>query len=643
MFTTLATALSALNANSIAVSVVGNDLANLNTTGYKTTEIAFQDLMSESLGGINGFSLGMGTARPGTIRQFTQGGLQTGLGGLNAAIHGQGFFIVNQSPGNPLYTRDGSFTVGASGYLVDANGQRVQGWTAGPSGSVDTNGAIGDIPIPSGTLFPPVASTNVTLSMNLNSAATAGTTTGATAGVFSQPITVYDTLGTSHTLTATFTKAATTAPVTIGTAKAQLIAIGDTATFNMTTITGAQPPIVITGKAGDTLDSQVAELNAALAPYGISATLDSTTGALQFTSANAFSVSAIAAGASGNANLVDTTADNAINTGLNSASIAPQAAGPGNLQIKVGAKSVLVPVTDGQNPTQADVDAINSALQNQGITGVNAVLVAAPAGGGNATISIEGTATFSVADDFASNGTFVDDTYTAAPTATNPVNNMWNYTVTMAGTDLTSGKDTVVASGALEFDAKTGQLVAPTQANGTITLSTGSGTNDAAGALADGAIMNDITWDLYDKQGNPLVTQVDQASAVSANTADGSAAAQLTDVIMGDAGQLMAQFSNGKSVAIAQLAIANIPNPNSMLAIGGNDFEASSQTAAPIIGTANTGGRGQVVGGSLEQSTVDIATEFSNLITLQNAYQANSRVVTTENQILQQTVSLVQP
>src|ERR1019366_6587157 len=153
MFTTLSTALSALNANSIAVSVVGNDLANLNTTGYKTTQVAFQDLMAESMGGINGFSLGMGTARPQTIRQFTQGGLQTGLGGLNAAIQGQGFFMVKDGKGVPLYTRDGTFTTGANGFLVDANGLRVQGWTAGSSGIVDTNTATGDIPIPSGTLY----------------------------------------------------------------------------------------------------------------------------------------------------------------------------------------------------------------------------------------------------------------------------------------------------------------------------------------------------------------------------------------------------------------------------------------------------------------------------------------------------------
>src|ERR1041385_6070861 len=144
MFTTLSTALSALNANSTAVSVVGNDLANLNTTGYKTTQIAFQDLMTQSLGGINGLAIGLGTARPQGLRQFSQGATQTGLGGLNAAIQGQGFFIVKDQKGNPLYTRDGTFVVGPDGYLVGANGLRVQGWTAATDETLNTSGATGD-------------------------------------------------------------------------------------------------------------------------------------------------------------------------------------------------------------------------------------------------------------------------------------------------------------------------------------------------------------------------------------------------------------------------------------------------------------------------------------------------------------------
>ncbi len=286
----------------------------------------------------------------------------------------------------------------------------------------------------------------------------------------------------------------------------------------------------------------------------------------------------------------------------------------------------------------ADVDAINAALKAQGVTGVTAVLDETTATGNPpvpAGIQLEGSATFTATDASATLGTYTAMLPGAA--------NTWNYSVTMAGSDLASGVTTTVASGQLTFNPNTGQLLSPTPTAGTIGLLTGSGANDKAGALANGAVMNDISWDLYDTSGNPLVTQVDQPSAVSANTADGSAAAQLTQVTMGDGGQLMAQFSNGKSVAIAQVSVANIPNPNSMLSTGNNDFEASSQTAAPIIGTSGTGGRGSVVGGALEQSTVDIATVFSQLITLQNAYQANSRVVTTEDQILQQTVSLVQP
>jgi flagellar hook protein FlgE len=630
MFTTLSTALSALNANNIAVAAVGNDLANLDTTGYKTTEVAFEDLMAETMGGTNGFSLGMGTARPQTITQYTQGTLETGLGGLNAAIQGQGFFMISDGNGNTLYTRDGTFTSGSNGYLVDANGQRVQGWAAGANGVVNTNGPTGDIAIPSGTLFPPVASTKVTLSMNLNSAAIAGTTTGVTSGTFSQPITVYDSLGTAHTLTATFNKNQVDVPLT-GNAAATAISGTDTAVFTVSA-GGAQQTITVDSADG-TLNGQIAELNTKLEPYGITASLDST-GQLNFASSSAFSISGISTGAANLVPISSGTAATANNLSLNNQLITPTASGA--LTIAVGSQNVTVTV--GSPPAAADVDAVNAALKSAGITGVTAVLDETTATGNPpvpATIELQGTATFTATDASATIGTYT----TAEPGS----QNQWNYTVTMAGSDLASGVTTTVASGQLIFDPSTGRLTTPTVTDGTVSLLTGSGKNDLAGALVDGAQMNDISWDLYDSNGNPLITQVNQASAVSANTADGSAAAQLTQVTMGDGGQLMAQFSNGKSVAIGQLSVANIPNPNSMLSVGNNDFEATSQTAAPIIGTANTGGRGQIVGGALEQSTVDIATEFSNLITLQNAYQANSRVVTTEDQILQQTVSLVQP
>jgi flagellar hook protein FlgE len=628
MFTTLSTALTALNANSTAVSVVGNDLANLNTTGYKSTEVAFQDLMAETMGGL---SIGMGTSVPQTIRQFSQGSLQTGLGGLNAAIQGQGFFIVNNGQGN-FYTRDGTFSVGPNGYLVDQNGHAVQGWTAGANGVINTNGAIGSIAIPTGTLSNPVASTNVSLSMNLNSAAIAGTTSGTNSGTFSQPITVYDSLGTAHTLTATFTKNQVNTTLT-GNAAAAAISGTDTAVFTVSTSSGTQT--VTVDAADGTLAEQIAELNTKLAATGITASLSSS-GQLQFGSANAFSISGISSGA---ANLVPVstgTAATANNAALNNQLITTTASG--SLAITVGSQTVNVTVGSGTGgaPTAADVTAIDAALAAQGVTGVTAILDETAATGGSPTaIELQGSATFSATDSSATLGT-----YTPAIAG---AQNTWNYKVTMPGSDLASGATTTVANGTLTFDPKTGKLLTPASTAGVIKLTTGAGSTDTAGPLKNGAVMNDLSWNLYDTNGNPLITQVDQPSAASSNTADGSPASQLMEVSMGNGGQLLAKYSDGSSVAIGQLALANISNPNSLLGVGNNDFQASTQTLAPSIGTAGTGGRGSVMGGALEQSTVNIATEFSNLITLQNAYQANSRVVTTENQILQQTVSLVQP
>src|SRR6266550_2223620 len=150
MFTSFSTALSALSATATAVDVVGNNLANLNTPGFKTNVVYFRDLVTQSLGaGLGETQVGFGTGRPFTIRQFTQGALQASTGLLDAAVQGDGFFVVKNAQGNPLYTRAGNFQVDDSGTLRTNTGERVQGWTnVGITGVVDTNGATGDIIVP---------------------------------------------------------------------------------------------------------------------------------------------------------------------------------------------------------------------------------------------------------------------------------------------------------------------------------------------------------------------------------------------------------------------------------------------------------------------------------------------------------------
>src|SRR6516164_7403071 len=109
MFTSFSTALSALNATATAVDVVGNNLANLNTSGFKTSVVYFQDLVTESLGaGLGETQVGFGTGTPLTMRQFSQGAIQPSGGILDGAIQGDGFFIVQDATGENMYTRAGN-------------------------------------------------------------------------------------------------------------------------------------------------------------------------------------------------------------------------------------------------------------------------------------------------------------------------------------------------------------------------------------------------------------------------------------------------------------------------------------------------------------------------------------------------------
>lgn len=201
MASAFSTALSALNADSTAIDVVGNNLANLNTNGFKASTVDFSDLMAEQLGtGSGNGQVGMGVGQVMAVQDFTQGSITTTNGALDAAIQGNGFFVVTDSNNTQLYTRDGSFQLDANGDLLTATGQNVQGWTA-TNGVVDTNGAVGNITLPVGSVIAPTATTTMSMNVNLDS-------TTATNGTFSAPIQVYDSLGTAHTLTVTYTETA---------------------------------------------------------------------------------------------------------------------------------------------------------------------------------------------------------------------------------------------------------------------------------------------------------------------------------------------------------------------------------------------------------------------------------------------------
>ncbi len=410
MFTSFSTALSALSAHSTAVDVVGNNLANLNTPGFKGSAVSFFDLVTQSLGaGLGETQVGFGVGRPITLRQFAQGAIQSSSRPLDAAIQGDGFLVTKSPAGATLYTRGGNLMVDSRGNLLTATGEKVQGWTADAAGVVNTVGAIGDIVIPVGGLKQPRASTQFSFDLNLNAAAPAGET-------FSSSITVYDSLGASHEVTVSYTKAAAA--------------------------------------------------------------------------------------------------------------------------------------------------------------------------------------------------------------------NTWDYEISMPAGD--SQPASTPQKGQLVFD-DTGKLKTPDAATAAPVLSV-SGLNSGAQDL-------DLAWQLYDGLA-PRLTQFAQKSAPSANAQNGSPAAQLNKVGLSDGGQILAQFSDGQQIVVGQLAMASIRNPESLISVGNNGYQLSARSALPAIGMPSTGGRGTILGGSVESSNVDIAREFTNLIVLQRGYQANSKVITTVDELSQETINL---
>src|SRR5579864_814245 len=205
MFTSFSTALSALAAQSTAIDVVGNNLANLNTPGFKSSVVSFHDLVTQSLGaGLGDTQVGFGVGTPITLRQFSQGAIQTTGGTLDAAIQGDGFLVVQGPNQSTEYTRGGNLQVDKDGNLITATGEQVQGWTQS-NGVLNTNAPPGNITIPVGSVMPPVTTKNFSFDINLNAAATASSADGT----FATSVTVYDSLGNSHIVTATFTESTT--------------------------------------------------------------------------------------------------------------------------------------------------------------------------------------------------------------------------------------------------------------------------------------------------------------------------------------------------------------------------------------------------------------------------------------------------
>ena len=211
MLRAMSSALSGLRNHQAMLDVVGNDIANVSTIGFKSSTTVFSDVLTQTLqgasapggatAGTNPVQIGLGSRLAGTVQSFTQGSLQRTGRSTDMAIQGDGFFVV-QNGNEQMYTRAGAFTLDPQGTLCTLDGMTVQGWQADALGAVNNNQPVSPLHIRIGDTIPPQQTTNAIIGGNLSANAAVG-------DVITKTITAFDQQGTAVPLTLSMTKTAT--------------------------------------------------------------------------------------------------------------------------------------------------------------------------------------------------------------------------------------------------------------------------------------------------------------------------------------------------------------------------------------------------------------------------------------------------
>ncbi len=542
MLKSLTSAVSGLKNFTIQLDVLGNNLANVRTLGFKGSRVTFADARSQALTGISrgfggGFGnqkqIGLGMSISSTDLDFTQGSLEFTGTATDMAIEGNSFFVLSDGERN-RYARAGNFFFNNQGILVNPDGLAVQGWRAEDNGSISIFSPLQEIFLDTNLSSPAAETSQVFLSGNLDSTL-APTAKELTAGI-------------ALTLAADGS-----------------FAIGTT---DLNDLTQTTIPLV----AGDVID--------------ISGTLsDGTTDVVA-----TFTYSTDG-----------TTIDDLI------ASIDIAYAGEATASI-VDGKIALTDVVAGESGTR--------------ITLSSAAAIALSAfeetvAGFTGTVSTSAAIFDSLGD---AHNLIVTFTKTEGT-------NQWVWAAGFAG-----GNETIVdgSTGTIQFNTA-GEVVA-FDVDGA-----------ATGIVVDpgtGATQFTVALDVQGGLGFSGVTQFASDPTLIVRDTDGRPTGTLLRFAIDTQGIITGIFSNEKNITLAQIALAEFPNPVGLLRAGNGIFDLTSSTGNPIIGAAGEQFSSSLLSGSLESSNVDLVKQFTDMIITQRGFQANARVVTTADQILEETMRL---
>jgi flagellar hook protein FlgE len=572
------TGVSGLIAHGEKMNVLGNNIANVNTVGYKGSTMHFEDFISQTVSttGANFGQVGRGVSVSAIYADHSQGAFETTNEATDLAIGGNGFFAVKVPDGeDTYYTRAGNFRFNEDGYLVDPHGYVLQGWqiedassteslleTSSGTSSTDRTSSIRGTGVPTdirldGFTASPRHTQQVTMITNLdadggnNSTAstgespflglfhkwdgTAATPLADSAYAYQSTIKVYDEGGTSHNLSVYFD---------------QVSDAGDNKTYWEYIVT------------------------------------------------------------------MDPSEDNRTFWDSNSGA------------------SVSVAGTSGAGLLMAGTLTFNSSGL---LEDVSAFSLQSDAGNTAALISGGGASTGGFKDVWNWGATAISQDGYPLLTA--------NFTGQSNSSFVIDGSNTRVASSnypntqAIEINFGIASTTDTWDSNGTTTLSGVNAVNGSAFTSTSVGSYMPTMGNTTDVQ-SLATTSFDGASSTLYQTQDGYTFGFLQNVTVDRDGIMSGRYSNGETIDLYQVTLYNFTNPTGLFREGGNLFSQTKDSGEALQGPANANGLGSITSNSLEQSNVDLAREFVSMITTQRGFQANSKVITTTDSMLQEVIML---
>ncbi|HYE62871.1 MAG TPA: flagellar hook-basal body complex protein [Phycisphaerales bacterium] len=581
--TALFTGLSGMTANSRNIDVIGNNIANVNTTSYKSSRMLFSTMFSrnmtagsapsEARGGSNPFQIGYGVQAGGTQRNMTGGAISATGDARDLAIDGAGFFVMNRGP-SQVFTRAGAFRANQNNDLVDLAGNRLQGF------GVDANfniipGQLIDLNVPLGSMTLAEATRNVKFSGNLNSDGLLPTQ-GARINLTGT--------GSNALRAITTANPAPTAPDIID-RTTRLVDIEDP------TLLGSDTPLFTAGQRFEIKGAEKGGKQLPTASFAVTATTT-------IDDLNTFLAEALG---------ID------LNAGAN-----PDGSMPGvDINGVTGEISII-----GNTGTANDlvIDVADLRITNGAGTFLRSPFASAKAVAADG----ESVRTTFVAFDSLGSPVEVDLTLTLESRGVNGTT--WRYSVeSVDDSDIALQ----VGSGTVSFDSN-GQPLNPLPLGIAI---------DRDGSGADSPLSISLSFTGNDGS-NGVTSLSDSRSTLAATARDGAPIGTLSAYAVGADGIITGAFTNGLTRTLGQVAIATFANPEGMVDAGNSMFTVGANSGNPVITAAGEFSAGSVIGGALELSNVDLGEEFIKLILSSTGYSASSRVIRTADDLMQQLMTL---